>query len=82
MPFKMMAIVAATFIAVPAIAQDMPAAPVKEKKICRSEQVTGSIMGKHVCHTKSEWADIDQANARAADDMMARTRSNNGGQSR
>jgi hypothetical protein len=43
--------------------------PPKEKKICRSEQVTGSIMPKRTCHTAQEWAAIDaqnQANANAA----------------
>ena len=32
------------------------AAPVKEKKICRTEQaMTGSINAKRVCKTKVEW---------------------------
>ena len=32
------------------------AAPVKEKKICRTEQaMTGSITAKRVCKTKAEW---------------------------
>jgi hypothetical protein len=38
-----------------AAAPAAPAAPVKEKKICRSEEVTGSIMPKRVCRTKAEW---------------------------
>jgi hypothetical protein len=32
-----------------------PSTPVKEKKICRSEEVTGSIMPKRVCRTQAEW---------------------------
>ena len=43
------------------------AAPVKEKKVCRREMETGSIMPKSTCRTKAEWAAIDQANADAAD---------------
>ena len=41
---------------------DTPEAP-KEKKLCRSLEVTGSIMPKRTCHTKAEWAQIDAANA-------------------
>ena len=66
--------------AMPAFAQDQ-AAPVKEKKICRREETTGSILGSRpVCHTKSEWAAIDEANKRNADDSMDRARNiqNNG----
>ncbi|MBW8745815.1 MAG: hypothetical protein JF628_16030 [Sphingomonas sp.] len=41
--------------------------PVKEKKLCRREEATGSIMTTSVCHTKDEWTQIDAANARAVD---------------
>ena len=51
-----------------AIAQDAPAAdpaaPVKEKKICRAETATGSIMAKRVCRTKAEWARVAEQNER------------------
>jgi len=30
-------------------------APSKEKKICRRETATGSIMPRSVCRTKAEW---------------------------
>ena len=85
MRFKMMACVAAISFAAPAIAQtgsDVPAPkPVKEKKICRREAQTGSILGSpSVCHTKAEWDKIDAANGRNADDALARSRSlQNGG---
>ena len=36
--------------------------PVKEKKICRREIATGSMMAKNVCHSKAEWAALDQTN--------------------
>jgi predicted transglutaminase-like cysteine proteinase len=29
--------------------------PVKEKKICRRDTATGSIMAKSICHTRAEW---------------------------
>jgi hypothetical protein len=52
-------IIAALLAAAPATdgpaAPAAPAAPVKEKKICRSEEVTGSIMPKRVCRTQAEW---------------------------
>ena len=46
--------------AVPASAQDADSSqptekPVKEKKICKSETGTGSIMPKRTCRTKAEW---------------------------
>lgn len=78
MRFKMLALAAATMIAAPALAQtsDTAAAPQKPKKICRKEQVTGSILGgKSICHTKEEWAQIDTANERAADDALRNGRS-------
>jgi hypothetical protein len=50
----------------PAIAQaddTAPAAsrppPAKTKKICRQEDVLGSIIPAHVCLTKEEWAKLD-----------------------
>jgi len=46
--------------------------PVKEKKICRQEDVTGSIMMQRTCHTKEEWAQIDAANARNAQHLLGR----------
>jgi len=59
-------------IAVPALAlqstsstADLPAAA-KPKKICRSFAVTGQRIARTTCHTKEEWADIDQANQEAA----------------
>ena len=85
MHFKMMAFVPAMLFVAPAIAQtatDAAApAPVKEKKICRRDgPATGSILGGHVtCHTKTEWAGIDAANSRNADDMLRRSRENIGG---
>ena len=56
-------------LASPVAAQTTTPAPAAtqapEKKICRSIQTTGSILGgKRECHTKAEWAAIaEQANA-------------------
>ena len=46
--------------------------PVKEKKVCRMQDVTGSIMRARVCHSKEEWAQIDAENARNARRLLGR----------
>jgi hypothetical protein len=77
MHFKIMAAAVLSVLAAPAFAQnnDATVAPKPEKKICRRVEVTGSIIGsKAVCHTKAEWAAIDDANAKAAGDSLARQR--------
>jgi len=74
-------IVLAIACAVPSalLAQDAAPAPAaakpeKPKKICRSEETTGSIMLTRVCHTKDEWAAIDKANQDASDQFNAARR--------
>lgn len=61
-----------------AAAQDagQPQAAAKEKKICRSVTPTGSIMGKRMCLTKSEWAEFHARNERHND--MFRDNKNKG----
>ncbi len=54
----------------------------KEKKICRADVNTGSIMPKRTCHTKPEWDAIDRQNtteAGKAIDGQERGLGNNGG---
>ena len=45
---------APTAAAAPTAPAAQPAAPRKEKKICTSETVSGSIMPKRVCRTQTE----------------------------
>ncbi|MEN2746330.1 hypothetical protein [Sphingomonas sp. T9W2] len=54
-----------TTLLLAAATQIAPAAeaPKQEKKICRREVTTGSIMARPVCHTKAEWTQIDTQNA-------------------
>lgn len=78
-PFLMLGIVstagAALSCSSPAIAQTAAAEPVKEKKICRRQEVTGSILGlRAVCHTKSEWQRIDRDDENGAGAMLDRDR--------
>jgi len=53
---------------------EAPAEAPKEKKLCRSLEVTGSIMPKRSCHTKAEWAQIDATNAADARQFADRPR--------
>jgi hypothetical protein len=39
----------------PGAASALPAPPVKERKICRSEYLIGSVTPKRTCKTKAEW---------------------------
>jgi hypothetical protein len=65
MRFVILTTLAVASFAVPAVAKDKkPADP--NRKVCRSEQVTGSIFGRSVCHTVAEWRAIDDANRRDA----------------
>jgi len=48
------------------------AKPAKEKKICRTEIPTGSIMMRTKCGTAEEWADFDAANRRGAEHALGR----------
>jgi hypothetical protein len=74
MLFKVLALAAAVSITLPAVAQTADpdaTASKKEKKTCRREAVTGSIVGtRAICHTVTEWAAIDKANAQNADGML------------
>jgi hypothetical protein len=50
----------------PALAKDKAEDAAKvdpNKKVCRSEVATGTIMRKRVCHTPAEWQQIADANA-------------------
>jgi hypothetical protein len=60
-------------LAASAIAADPPPAPAKhEKKVCRREDVVGSIIPDHVCRTKAEWDQIDAQNAEANKGFLER----------
>nr|WP_250890117.1 hypothetical protein [Sphingobium nicotianae] len=57
-------VAAATAIGAPAFAtekapSDKSQSNDGEKKVCRSDTTTGSIMPKRICRTRAEWAAID-----------------------
>ena len=66
----MPALLHAQATSVPAAAT--PAKPAKEKKICRTDIPTGSIMMRTKCGTAQEWADFDAANKRGAEHALGR----------
>jgi len=49
--------------------------PVKEKQVCRNMAVTGSIMGRRICHTAAEWRQIDGTNSDSARRALDSSRS-------
>ena len=53
-------------------AQSKPA-PAPDKKICRSQVATGSMMSRKICHTHTEWAAIDGNDTHNRDDFRDRT---------
>ena len=61
-----------TVLSAQAAAPAPAAAASKEKKICRQEDQTGSIMMHRICHTKEEWVQIDAENARSAQHVLGR----------
>jgi predicted secreted protein len=70
------AALSAMIVATPALAKDKkPLDP--NKRICRSEVPTGSMMSKSVCHTRAEWQSIDDQN-QAATDQAIRSRRTSG----
>jgi hypothetical protein len=48
-----------------------------EKKICRREQEAGSMMGKRICYTQSEWDAIARATGNDAESVLRDYRSRN-----
>ena len=50
-------------------AAQQQAAPQKEKKVCKVDTATGSIMPKRTCKTAAEWDAITSANRGVADDL-------------
>ena len=66
---------AATPTAAPAVAET----PVKEKKICRREETTGSMLQTRICHTRDEWVQIDAANQKSADQFNNTRRNDSSG---
>jgi hypothetical protein len=67
-----------------AVAQDAEksdvAKPPKEKKVCRREVATGSMLPHSTCRTKAEWDAIDARNQANATQALDRRHSMSGNQ--
>jgi hypothetical protein len=76
----MIAMLFAALVAVPLQAAPGPAPSpspaTADRPICRREVPTGSNFAKKVCHTRADWAAIDDANARNAGSALDNRRSN------
>jgi predicted secreted protein len=67
-----LAAVLAVAVSAPALAKDDgDKAPVKEKKICRTEKVTGSLVAKRrICMTKAEWDKLAMETKKDLEDIQ------------
>ncbi len=74
------AMFASSFSLAVALAVAKPDAPTppKEKKICRRELVTGSMMAHSTCRTKAEWDAVDAQNQANATRALDKHRSMSG----
>jgi hypothetical protein len=53
-------------------AQNSAAAPVKQKKVCKSlDGDTGTHMPRRICKTTDEWTAFDRGEGRSADELKA-----------
>ena len=51
---------------------DVDAKPAKEKKVCRSYKVTGSLTRRtRICRTEAEWKEVDAATYKGVSDMQS-----------
>jgi predicted secreted protein len=77
--FAILALTVSTLVIAPAAAKDKkPVDP--NKKSCRHQDTTGSILGgKMVCHTSAEWSEIDAESDRANRQMRNHMGRSNGG---
>jgi hypothetical protein len=67
-------------LAAPALAADDAAPkPKKEKKVCRRDVDTGTIMQRSICRTQTEWSKIDAAQAKQTDRDTAAMNERSGG---
>ncbi len=60
-------LLAAEPAAAPAPATQTPAAPAKERKICRKVDLSNSRMGRRECKTEAEWEAADRQSAGEVD---------------
>ena len=59
--------------------QPQPAAPARERRVCRSQETLGTILPRRVCRRVSEWAQIDAAQREITERDTAHMRNNGRG---
>ena len=77
----------AGLMALPALAAEPAAPPAAsaepdrmQQTVCRKDKVIGSLIAtKKTCHTRSQWAYIDEKNQSFSRDMVDSTRTKSGG---
>ncbi|TFI57855.1 hypothetical protein E2493_12745 [Sphingomonas parva] len=83
---RYLALITLLAIAAPAAAEESaaPAKTKKEKKVCRRDVNTETIIPKSICRTRSEWTQIDAAKQKQAqrDTEAMGNRGSGGGMSR
>jgi hypothetical protein len=67
--------VATSAKAAPAKAASTKSATAKEDRVCKRTMVTGSVMPQSVCHSKEEWAAIEQRDREGSEDLTREMRS-------
>lgn len=80
--FKIASIAVLSLVATPALANPVAAAgpaPAKERKICKKEVETGSLVkGRKICMTAREWARATEDAQKQASDMQTQISSEQG----
>ena len=56
-----------------AFADDKPPSAKPDKKICRREEVIGSVIPAHICMTKAEWDQLAQQSKNSVDKFTSRS---------
>jgi hypothetical protein len=59
-------------------AEDKAPAPKPEKKVCRREDVIGSVIPAHICLTKAEWQQLGDYYANVDQGFMDRRNARHG----
>ena len=71
----MLTLFMAAAAALPNSAVEQPPQQPAEKKICRRYIETGSrVKGQTICHTRAEWAQIDDKERSASERVLEQTR--------
>ena len=63
-------VLASSLLASVSMAQDAPADPPKDKRICRKQEVTGSHVPRSICHKASDWVEIDKQERENAQQLL------------